>query len=82
MFVKSSVWNALAEEGLEIPADASVCLGLDGSRTFDTTVVAWAERRDDGTIAVDACVFSVREQVAHHVLHEGARSILRTSRPS
>ena len=73
MFVRSSVWNELAEEGLEIPADAAVCLGADGSRTFDTTVVAWAQQREDGTIAVDACVFSVREQVAHHVLHEGGR---------
>jgi phage terminase large subunit-like protein len=73
MFVKSSVWNGLAEEGLEIAETKRVCLGLDGSRTFDTTVVAWAEQREDGTIAVDACVFSVREHVAHHVLHEGGR---------
>jgi phage terminase large subunit-like protein len=73
MFVKSSVWNGLTEQGLEIPAEASVCLGADGSRTFDTTVVAWAQQRENGTIAVDACVFSVREQVAHHVLHEGGR---------
>ena len=73
MFVKGSVWNGLAEEGLEIAEDADVCLGLDGSRTFDTTVVAWAEQREDGTIAVDACVFSVRAHVAHHVLHEGGK---------
>jgi phage terminase large subunit-like protein len=73
MFVKSSVWNALAEEGLEIPEDALVCLGLDGSRTFDTTVVAWASQREDGTIDVDARVFSVRGEVAHHTLHEGGK---------
>ncbi len=73
MFVKASVWNGLAEEGLEIAEGADVCLGLDGSRTFDTTVVAWAELREDGTIAVDACVLSVRAHVAHHVLHEGGK---------
>jgi phage terminase large subunit-like protein len=49
------------------------CLGADGSRTLDTTVVAWAMQQEDGTIAVDCCVFSVREHVAHHVLHESGR---------
>lgn len=73
MFVKASVWNGLADEELEIAEQADVCLGMDGSRTFDTTVVAWAEPREDGTIAVDACVFSVRAHVAHHVLHEGGK---------
>jgi phage terminase large subunit-like protein len=46
---------------------------MDGSRTFDTTVVAWAQPREDGTIAVDCCVFSVRPNVAHHVLHDGGK---------
>jgi phage terminase large subunit-like protein len=73
LFVKSSSWEALADEDLSIEDGAKICLGADGSRTFDTTVVAWAQQRDDGTIAVDACVFSVREHVAHHVLHEGGR---------
>ena len=73
MFVKASVWNGLADEEFEIAEEADVCLGMDGSRTFDTTVVAWAEQREDGTIAVDACVFSVRVHVAHHILHEGGK---------
>lgn len=50
-----------------------MCLGLDGSRTFDTTVVATAGWQEDGTILVDARVFSVRKVVADHVLHEGGR---------
>jgi len=73
LFVKGSVWDALADPGLELPEGEPVCLGLDGSRTFDTTVVATAGWREDGTILVDARVFSVRPDVAHHVLHEGGR---------
>jgi phage terminase large subunit-like protein len=73
LFVAGAAWEALADTSLEFPEEARVCLGADGSRTFDTTVVAWALQREDGTIAVDACVFSVRPHVAHHVLHEGGR---------
>jgi hypothetical protein len=46
---------------------------MDGSRTFDTTVVALASEADDGRIDVDARVFSVREDAPHHVLHRGGR---------
>ncbi|HEX5468775.1 MAG TPA: terminase TerL endonuclease subunit, partial [Gaiellaceae bacterium] len=56
-----------------IEEGAAAALGLDGSRTFDTTVVAWAARRADGTIDVDANVFSVRKDAPHHVFHEGGR---------
>jgi phage terminase large subunit-like protein len=46
---------------------------MDGSRTFDTTVVAWASRAEDGRVDVDARVFSVRAGTPHHVLHEGGK---------
>jgi phage terminase large subunit-like protein len=73
LFIRSSVWDACADPDLEIADGARVCMGADGSRTFDTTVCAVAEHREDGTVAVDACVFSVRPHVAHHVLHEGGK---------
>jgi phage terminase large subunit-like protein len=78
LFIRSSTWAALGppeplpEDGL-IPEGADVCLGADGSRTFDTTVVAWARETEDEAIEVDARVFSVRKDVAHHVLHEGGK---------
>jgi phage terminase large subunit-like protein len=56
-----------------VGAGARVCLGADGSRTWDTTVVAWASAGDDGFVDVDARVFSVRPEVAHHVLHTGGK---------
>jgi phage terminase large subunit-like protein len=62
---------ALLGDGVALSDDATVCLGLDGSRTYDTTVVAWASQADDGRIDVDARVFSVRESAPHHVLHGG-----------
>lgn len=66
-------WDTLAEEEFEIPARSAVVLGGDGSRTWDTTVIAWAHARDDGCVAVDARVFSVRPDVGHHILHRGGR---------
>ncbi len=49
-----------------------VCLGMDGSRNYDTTVVAWAGRNGEH-IDVDARVFSVRKDAPHHELHEGGK---------
>jgi phage terminase large subunit-like protein len=78
LFIRSSTWATLGppeplpEDSL-IPEGAEACLGADGSRTFDTTVVAWAREADDGAIEADARVFSVRKDVAHHVLHEGGK---------
>jgi phage terminase large subunit-like protein len=72
LFIPGEAWARLAEPGFEIREGADACLGLDGSRTFDTTVVAWA-CPDGELIRVDARVFSVRKDAAHHVLHEGGR---------
>ena len=50
---------------------ARVCVGMDGSRTFDCTAVAWASRAADGRVDVGCRVFSVRDEVPHHELHRG-----------
>jgi phage terminase large subunit-like protein len=65
-------WRALGDGG-PIAEGREVYLGLDGSRTHDTTVVAWASPAEDGRIDVDARIFSVRRDAPHHVLHEGGR---------
>ncbi len=71
MFIEAADWNRLADgEGIEPLED--VCIGADGSRTWDTTVVAWATVETD-RIDVDCRVFSVRPDVAHHVLHQGGK---------
>jgi phage terminase large subunit-like protein len=47
-----------------------VSLGADGSRTWDTTVVAWAHKDEEQVITVDCCIFSVRKDIESHVFHE------------
>lgn len=73
VYIDLDAWDALAlpEEQPFIPPGQIVAMGADGSRTWDTTVVAWATPERDGAVRVDARVFSVREDVAHHVLHDG-----------
>lgn len=70
VFIKADTWTGLTKIG-RIERDATVCLGGDGSRTFDTTVIAWAAPLDAGRVRVGARVFSVRESAPHHVLHPG-----------
>lgn len=70
LFIDLAAWDAC---GRAEPEDgAAVCLGLDGSRTWDTTVVAWASALGE-TIDVDCRVFSVRDSAPHHVLHQGGK---------
>lgn len=71
LFIDPADWNRLAD-GDEIEPLADICIGADGSRTWDTTVVAWATAASD-RINVDCRVFSVRPDVAHHVLHQGGK---------
>ena len=66
-------WDALADTDARIEQGALVCIGADGSRTWDTTVVAWATCDLDEVVTVDACVFSVRKNIDAHVLHEGGK---------
>jgi phage terminase large subunit-like protein len=73
LWIPMPSWDALADPDARIPADAACYLGLDGSRTFDTTVVAWASLADDDRVDVDARVFSARPDAPHHVLHEGGK---------
>jgi len=68
-FIDLADWDALAEEAVAGP-ELLTCIGADGSRTWDTTVVAWAQQREDESIFVDAHVFSVRKDIPAHTLHE------------
>lgn len=72
-YIDLEQWDALAlaSETEFVPPGSIVAMGADGSRTWDTTVIAWATPERDGRIKVDARVFSVREDVAHHTLHDG-----------
>ena len=69
-WIGSDAWLDLAGE-VEIEDGATVYVGADGSRSYDTTAIAWAAKAPDGRIDVDARVFSVREDVPHHVFHSG-----------
>lgn len=71
LFIDPVSWKLCAHE-FEIPAAASICIGADGSRTWDTTVIAWATALEE-QIDVGCRVFSVRPDVPHHVLHEGGK---------
>jgi phage terminase large subunit-like protein len=69
-WIVTEAWDRLAGT-LEIPDGATVFVGADGSRAYDTTCVAWAAKGPDGRIDVDCRVFSVRDDVPHHVFHAG-----------
>lgn len=72
VYVDPDTWRELGD-GQGVPLGATVCLGADGSRTFDTTVVARAAPADDGRVDVEASVYSARQEAPHHVLHPGGR---------
>jgi phage terminase large subunit-like protein len=72
LFIDLEQWDALGDEGSEILPDAYVCIGADGSRKWDTTVIALATALDE-RIDVGCKVFSVRPEAAHHVLHAGGK---------
>lgn len=67
-FIRGDMWD-------ELPTSTRVgegaCLGVDGSYTYDTTVVAWATLDDDGFVDVAAHVYSARSDAPHHTLHPG-----------
>jgi phage terminase large subunit-like protein len=69
-WIATDSWERLAGK-VDIPEGAIVFVGADGSRSYDTTAVAWAAKAPDGRIYVDCRVFSVRDDVPHHVLHAG-----------
>lgn len=54
-------------------ARGDICVGVDGSRSHDTTVVAWANRAADGFIDLSCRVFSVRKEAPHHEFCAGGK---------
>jgi phage terminase large subunit-like protein len=69
-WIASDSWDRLAGK-VEILEGATVFVGADGSRAYDTTAIAWASKSPDGRVDVDCRVFSVRDDVPHHVFHTG-----------
>jgi phage terminase large subunit-like protein len=69
-WIATDSWERLAGK-VEIPDGATVFVGADGSRSYDTTAVAWASKAPDGRVDVACRIFSVRDDVPHHVLHSG-----------
>jgi hypothetical protein len=53
-----------------IEPGSAVTVGGDGSRSYDTSALAWASKALDGRIDVAGRAFSVRGDVPHHVLHQ------------
>jgi len=69
-WIATDAWEKLVGR-IEIADGATVFVGADGSRSYDTTAVAWAAKAPDGRVDVACRVFSVRDDVPHHVLHAG-----------
>ncbi len=69
-YISDADWSKLGD-GEPVPEGSRVAIGMDGSRTHDTTVVAWAAVAADGRVDVDARIFSVRPDAPHHELHTG-----------
>lgn len=72
VFIEADTWMApeLANPSMVIDEFALICLGADGSRKWDTTVIAYATAMSD-RIKVGCRVFSCREGIAYHVLQPG-----------
>jgi phage terminase large subunit-like protein len=70
-WIPADVWIALCVGGAAVEPGAPVTIGGDGSRSYDTSALAWATRAEDRRIDVACRVFSVRDDVPHHVLHDG-----------
>jgi phage terminase large subunit-like protein len=70
-WIAGDAWEALVDSASRVEQGAAVCVGGDGSRAYDTSALAWASRARDGRIDIAARVFSVREDVPHHVFHQG-----------
>lgn len=65
-------WDSLGED-VEIPAGARVVVGVDAALTRDTTAVAVAWPRDDGTVVVEATVWAAMADAVAHRYVEGGR---------
>jgi phage terminase large subunit-like protein len=72
VFIEADVWAELADPFMAIEDGALVCLGADGSRKWDTTVIAHATAMAE-TVDVACRVFSCREGIAYHVLQPGKK---------
>jgi len=75
-FVTLEEWRAMADPAVTEAAfhdGATVCLGFDGSRTYDTTVVGYAARAEGDKVAVGCHVFAARREAPHHTLHQGGK---------
>ena len=72
-WLAASLWDACADPTSTIGEGARACMGADGSRTYDCTAVALASPAEDGRVDVTVRVFSVRDNVPHHVLHAGGK---------
>lgn len=67
-FITGDQWDAAAGD---LAAGQGGAVGIDGSYSYDTTVVAWARPAPDGRIDVSCRVFSARYDAPHHELHNG-----------
>jgi phage terminase large subunit-like protein len=72
-YLDAQDWDGLADPDATIEPGTEVAIGGDGSRSWDTTVVAWASEDVLGVVTVDAKVFSVRKDIPAHVVHHGAK---------
>lgn len=71
-YISDTTWESLGGAHLTIPDGADVCLGIDGSRTHDCTVVSWSTW-SGSTIRTACRVFAAREDAPHHELCPGGR---------
>lgn len=69
-FCTRSRWRHLGD-GDPLADGRTVCLGADGSRTYDTTAIGWASFAPDGRCDVGAWVLSARRDAPHHELSPG-----------
>jgi phage terminase large subunit-like protein len=72
-WVSAAQWEACRDDDLVIPDGADVVVGVDVALVRDSSAVAVAWPRDDGTVVVQATVWSAVEGVPAHVTVPGGR---------
>lgn len=71
-WLPAGLWDSLGCDD-EIPEGADVVVAVDVGLVHDSTAVAVAHKRDDGTILVEAKVWAARDDAVAHVVLPGGR---------
>lgn len=72
-WLPAGAWEGLGREGYTIPEGVDIVVAVDVGLVHDSTAVAIAHRREDGTVALECRVWAARDDAVAHVILPGGR---------